>query len=260
MSDVGDWSRYSYAGNESTSDYHELLREFLQSLCTRRQGALYCEYARKYRGYQVDPPEIVYDGPASATEDEPAGLRFSVSKLSAVQVTVTRRDGASCSTVSPPSGAAAAPSPGRRAGPRPSRSAWPPRSCAPASASATGQRRDRGGERARVRARVRAAHGAAHDPLHRARAGSARRASPPPPRAAAPPPACAPSCCPPTRRTACPTRSRRRSAPSPPRSRQPVRPGGAGPGGDGAQLGRRCRAGSATCWRSAGSTASRPRS
>ena len=45
LSDVGDWSRYSYGGAESTRDYHELLREFLQSMCTRRLGPLYCDYA-----------------------------------------------------------------------------------------------------------------------------------------------------------------------------------------------------------------------
>jgi hypothetical protein len=93
LSDVGDWSRYSYAGAESTRDYHELLREFLASLCSRRQGAVFCEYARRYRGYQVDPPEVAYRGPATATEDRPVSLRFSVSKLSAVQVTVRRPDG-----------------------------------------------------------------------------------------------------------------------------------------------------------------------
>ena len=38
-SDVGDWSLYNYAGHESSRDYHELLREFLESMCTRRQGA-----------------------------------------------------------------------------------------------------------------------------------------------------------------------------------------------------------------------------
>jgi len=92
-SDVGDWSLYNYAGHESSRDYHELLREFLQSLCSRRQGAVFCEYARKYRGYQVDPPEVTYDGPAAGTEDQPVALRFTVSKLSAVQVTVTRPDG-----------------------------------------------------------------------------------------------------------------------------------------------------------------------
>ncbi len=93
LSDVGDWSLYNYAGHESSPDYHELLREFLQSMCSRRLGAVYCEYARKYRGYQVDPPVVSYDGPALATEDEPVSLSFDVSKLSAVQVTVTRPDG-----------------------------------------------------------------------------------------------------------------------------------------------------------------------
>jgi D-glucuronyl C5-epimerase C-terminus len=90
MSDVGDWSRYSYRGAESTRDYHELLREFLASMCTRRLGPLYCEYAERYRGYQVDPPELVYTGPATATEDEPTAIRFHVSKLSAVEVKVYR--------------------------------------------------------------------------------------------------------------------------------------------------------------------------
>jgi hypothetical protein len=92
-SDVGDWSLYNYAGHESSRDYHELLREFLHSLCSRRQGVVFCEYARKYRGYQVDPPEVSYEGPAAGTEDQPVSLSFTVSKLSAVQVTVTRPDG-----------------------------------------------------------------------------------------------------------------------------------------------------------------------
>ena len=92
-SDVGDWSLYNYAGHESDRDYHELLREFLQSMCTRRLGQVYCTYARKYRGYQVDPPVVRYEGPTAGAEDEPVALRFNVSKLSAVQVTVTRPDG-----------------------------------------------------------------------------------------------------------------------------------------------------------------------
>ncbi len=90
LSDVGDWSLYSYRGNESSSDYHELLREFLASMCTRRLGPLYCDYAERYRGYQVDPPELVYTGPATALEDEPTAIRFNVSKLSAVEVKVLR--------------------------------------------------------------------------------------------------------------------------------------------------------------------------
>ena len=93
FSDVGDWSLYNYAGHESDRDYHELLREFLQSMCTRRLGQIYCTYAKKYRGYQVDPPVVKYEGPTVGTEDEPVSLRFNVSKLSAVEVTVTRPDG-----------------------------------------------------------------------------------------------------------------------------------------------------------------------
>jgi hypothetical protein len=92
-SDVGDWSLYNYAGHESNGDYHELLREFLQSMCTRRLGAIYCTYARRYRGYQVDPPELTWTGPDMAVEDEPASIRFNVSKLSAVELKVTNPHG-----------------------------------------------------------------------------------------------------------------------------------------------------------------------
>jgi hypothetical protein len=88
FSDVGDWSRYSYAGNESTRDYHELLRELLQSMCSRRLGQIYCEYASRYRGYQVDPPELTFTGPDAAAARELTSIRFTVSKLSAVEVKV----------------------------------------------------------------------------------------------------------------------------------------------------------------------------
>jgi hypothetical protein len=93
LSDVGDWSLYSYAGAESTHDYHELLREFLASMCSRRLGPVYCDYADRYRGYQVDPPELTWRGPATAAEGEPVSLGFDVSKLSAVELTVTRANG-----------------------------------------------------------------------------------------------------------------------------------------------------------------------
>lgn len=53
-SDTGSWSRYSYRGRKSTPEYHELLREFLQSMCNRRLGEVYCKYARRYREYQLN--------------------------------------------------------------------------------------------------------------------------------------------------------------------------------------------------------------
>lgn len=92
-SDLGDWSLYNYAGHEANHDYHELLREFLESMCTRRLGAIYCQYARRYRGYQVDPPDLTWTGPDLVTEDEPAPIRFNVSKLSAIEVKVTNPHG-----------------------------------------------------------------------------------------------------------------------------------------------------------------------
>src|SRR5215211_303427 len=88
FSDVGDWSRYSYAGAESTAEYHELLRELLESMCIRRLGDIYCDYAKRYRGYQVDPPELRFVGPRIAPEDVTTSIRFTVSKLSAVEVKV----------------------------------------------------------------------------------------------------------------------------------------------------------------------------
>jgi hypothetical protein len=51
-SDTGRWSLYSYRGARSTAEYHELLRELLQSACTRRLGQVYCTYATRYRRYQ----------------------------------------------------------------------------------------------------------------------------------------------------------------------------------------------------------------
>jgi hypothetical protein len=88
FSDIGDWSLYNYRGHESDRNYHELLREELASMCTRRLGAIYCTYAKKYRGYQVDPPELAYRGPGEATKGRYTRLRFTLSKLSVVQVDV----------------------------------------------------------------------------------------------------------------------------------------------------------------------------
>jgi D-glucuronyl C5-epimerase C-terminus len=53
FSDTGSWSRYSYRGARSTGEYHELLRELLQSACSRGLGDVYCTYAARYRRYQT---------------------------------------------------------------------------------------------------------------------------------------------------------------------------------------------------------------
>ncbi|HEX2160674.1 MAG TPA: D-glucuronyl C5-epimerase family protein [Thermoleophilaceae bacterium] len=88
--DTGDWSTYSYRGAESTREYHELVREFAASMCSRLRRKVYCDTARNFLSYTTDPAELELLGPAAATKRVPTNIRFWVSKLSAVQVTVTR--------------------------------------------------------------------------------------------------------------------------------------------------------------------------
>lgn len=96
--DTGDWSTYSYHGAESTREYHELLREFSASMCSRMHSDKtvrqpYCDAARNFLAYTTDPAELEFLGPDFVTKGVATNVRFSVSKLSAVQVTITR-DGA----------------------------------------------------------------------------------------------------------------------------------------------------------------------
>jgi hypothetical protein len=88
--DLGDWSTYSYRGAESTLEYHELLREFAASMCSRLRTKVYCDASKRFLSYMTDPAEVELLGPDFVTKGVPAKIRFSVSKLSAVQVTVTR--------------------------------------------------------------------------------------------------------------------------------------------------------------------------
>jgi len=91
LSDTGDWSRYSFAGAESTAEYHELLREFLASLCSRLRRDVYCGAAKRFKLYTTEPAELKLLGPGAATKGQISRVRFSLSKLSAVQLTVRRR-------------------------------------------------------------------------------------------------------------------------------------------------------------------------
>jgi D-glucuronyl C5-epimerase C-terminus len=92
FSDLGDWSMYSYRGEVSDPSYHELLREVLQSMCSRGLGAVYCNYARRYRDYQTAPPALQFLGPGTASPGQVTRLSFDLSKLSAVEITVTKGD------------------------------------------------------------------------------------------------------------------------------------------------------------------------
>jgi hypothetical protein len=88
--DTGDWSTYSFRGRESTPEYHELLREVLASLCDRTHTPVYCVAASNFRRYATEPAELALLGPLTVVKDQPTRVRFSLSKLSAVQLTITR--------------------------------------------------------------------------------------------------------------------------------------------------------------------------
>lgn len=88
--DLGDWSKYSYRGRESDGEYHELLREFLASMCSRLRRPVYCDTARRFSDYQTDPAVLAFKGPVTATRNQATRIRFFVNKRSAVQVVVTR--------------------------------------------------------------------------------------------------------------------------------------------------------------------------
>jgi len=98
LNDIGDWSTYSFRGAESTSVYHELLRELLSSLCDRvrapqytgERTPVYCDTARNFGRYATEPTQLALLGPPSVVKDQPTQVSFTVSKRSAVQLTITR--------------------------------------------------------------------------------------------------------------------------------------------------------------------------
>lgn len=91
--DTGDWSTYSFGGRESTREYYDLLMEFTVSLCHRLHTPTYCTTARNFKRYLVEPAALELTGPATVAEGRSTQVRFSVSKLSAVQIVITYENG-----------------------------------------------------------------------------------------------------------------------------------------------------------------------
>jgi hypothetical protein len=109
--DTGAWSRYSRPGSESDLSYHQLLRDFLLGLCDRlttdaaRNGtpsatggtpatpgpdpALYCDTAQRFTDDLRRPPALTI-APQTLRQKGSGALRFTLSKVSFVTVTVMR--------------------------------------------------------------------------------------------------------------------------------------------------------------------------
>jgi hypothetical protein len=83
-SDTGAWSRYSAGGNESDLGYHQLLRDFLRSMCERTEASVYCAAAERYTGYLRQKPGLKFLGRPRST------VRFYLTKIGCVTLTVTK--------------------------------------------------------------------------------------------------------------------------------------------------------------------------
>jgi hypothetical protein len=78
--DTGAWTRYSANGAESDLGYHQLLRDFVRSLCDRTKASEYCASADRFHRYLRQDPGL---------KALPGG-RFFLTKISCVTVTVSR--------------------------------------------------------------------------------------------------------------------------------------------------------------------------
>jgi hypothetical protein len=93
--DTGGWSRYS-PGKDSPLSYHELLLDFLHSLCIRMRhsgedGEGYCAASDRFAAYLTTPP-VVTLSPASTTARKKrlTAVRFGIDKPGTVTVVLKR--------------------------------------------------------------------------------------------------------------------------------------------------------------------------
>ncbi len=92
--DTGAWSLYSRGTSsyESNLSYHELLRDFLTSICDRTQTPVYCTTEQHFTGYLTTPPVLEL-----ATKRLRGGktgvLTYSLSKISSTAISVTAPSG-----------------------------------------------------------------------------------------------------------------------------------------------------------------------
>jgi hypothetical protein len=89
--DTGAWSLYSRGSVEHESDlsYHQLLRSFLRSMCTRTDDPVYCDTELRFAQYELEPPqlELVTTTLRGGTMGK---LRLRLSKISRVGLRVER--------------------------------------------------------------------------------------------------------------------------------------------------------------------------
>lgn len=90
--DTGAWSLYSRGTSEHESDlsYHELLIDFLDSMCDRTDAEVFCGTAERFVEYESEPPELKLRS-RRLRGGKDGTLRLRLSKISSVSVTVQDR-------------------------------------------------------------------------------------------------------------------------------------------------------------------------
>jgi hypothetical protein len=89
--DTGAWSLYSRGSSSRESDlgYHDLLQGFLEGLCNRTDGEVYCTTAENFDTYKTQPP-VVSVTPKRLRGGRPGRVTFELSKISNVTLRITR--------------------------------------------------------------------------------------------------------------------------------------------------------------------------
>jgi hypothetical protein len=95
--DTGAWSLYSDSGRESTLSYHQLLGTFLGNLCDRTRARVYCGAHARFVRYETEPPRIRLARLRGLRARRAVQVRFSLSKISQVDVRVWSKRGTSLS-------------------------------------------------------------------------------------------------------------------------------------------------------------------
>ena len=85
---TGAWSLYS-PGDEDDLSYHDLVTGFLEKMCTTVKAPVYCTTAQDFTADLTTPPAL-HQLTVTARARRPFDLRFTLSKISHVGITVTR--------------------------------------------------------------------------------------------------------------------------------------------------------------------------
>jgi hypothetical protein len=91
--DTGAWSLYSQGGAESDLNYHNVVTDFLENLCSRTKTSVYCQKADRFNAYKKAKPRVSYKGPGSARVGRRTALTFTLNKVSCVTATIRNAGG-----------------------------------------------------------------------------------------------------------------------------------------------------------------------